>query len=141
MKFPLTDTRRGAYIGPMTQRSIWFALVLALSATPSLAADDETGKSLMERGAELFLKGLQQEMEPKLEDLRGMAEKFGPSMRSFIEQMGPAFVDMVDEVKDWSRYEAPEMLPNGDIIIRRKPDPAPDEAPKEAPKEDGSTDL
>ena len=24
--------------------------------------------------------------------------------------------------QDWSAYEAPEMLPNGDIIIRRKPD-------------------
>jgi hypothetical protein len=44
--------------------------------------------------------------------------------------------DIMDEVKDWSVYEAPEMLPNGDIIIRRKPDAPP---PEVAP--DGAIDL
>ena len=78
---------------------------------------------MMERGLELFMEGLRREMEPKLEELRAMAEQFGPSMRSFIEEMGPAFMDLVGQVKDWSRYEKPEILPNGDIIIRRKPEP------------------
>ena len=36
--------------------------------------------------------------------------------------MRPALADMMDEVQDWSRYGQPEILPNGDIIIRRKPD-------------------
>ena len=88
------------------------------------------------------MEGLRQEMDPKLDELRGLAEEFGPSMRSFIEEMGPAFMDLVDEVKDWSRYEKPEILPNGDIIIRRKPDP--EEDPKDEPKTGGeaeSTDL
>jgi hypothetical protein len=65
----------------------------------------------MERGAQQFLEGLLQEMEPALEGLM-----------SFIDQMGPAMQEILDEVKDWSVYEAPEILPNGDIIIRRKPD-------------------
>ncbi|MFC6686390.1 hypothetical protein [Jhaorihella thermophila] len=96
----------------------------------------------MQRGFEMFMEGLRQEMEPKLEELRGLAEEFGPSMRSFIEEMGPAFMDLVDEVQDWSRYEKPEILPNGDIIIRRKPDPQ-DEPEKEPEngEEVESTDL
>ena len=43
---------------------------LALSLSPAMgAAQDEQGKSLMERGAEMFLDGLRQEMEPKFEEL------------------------------------------------------------------------
>lgn len=90
-----------------------FVLVIFLtvgSATP-VPAQEEPPLSLMERGAQQFLEGLLQEMEPALE-----------GMMSFLEQMGPAMRDIMDEVKDWSVYEAPELLPNGDIIIRRKPD-------------------
>lgn len=123
--------------------AIPFALVLALAAVPALA-QEENGKSLMERGAELFFEGLRRELEPALEDLRDMAGEYGPAMRSFFEEMGPAFMALLDEVKDWSRYEAPEILPNGDIIIRRKPDPdaqpAPDLQAPDAPSP-GEVDL
>ncbi|WP_085796287.1 hypothetical protein [Falsiruegeria litorea] len=111
-----------------------------LLAAPLQAQDlgsEPDEKSLMEQGAELFFKGLRQEMEPALESMLEMAEQFGPSMLSFLEEMGPALADLVDEVQDWSAYHAPEMLPNGDIIIRKKqpedatPDPAePDGAPE-----------
>ena len=113
----------------------------ALFAAPA-AAQDEGGKSLMEQGAELFFEGLRKEMEPALEDLLGLAEQFGPAMQSFIEEMGPALAEIGGKVKDWSAYEAPEMLPNGDIIIRRKPD-APDQPDEVAPREDdeGATDI
>ncbi|WP_170595986.1 hypothetical protein [Ruegeria arenilitoris] len=113
----------------------------ALFAAPA-AAQDEGGKSLMEQGAELFFEGLRKEMEPALENLLGLAEQFGPAMQSFIEEMGPALAEIGGKVKDWSAYEAPEMLPNGDIIIRRKPD-APDQPDEVAPKEDdeGATDI
>ncbi|WP_170444831.1 hypothetical protein [Ruegeria arenilitoris] len=113
----------------------------ALFAAPA-AAQDEGGKSLMEQGAELFFEGLRKEMEPALEDLLGLAEQFGPAMQSFVEEMGPALAEIGGKVKDWSAYEAPEMLPNGDIIIRRKPD-APDQPDEVAPKEDdeGATDI
>jgi len=83
----------------------------------------------MERGAELFFEGLAQEMAPALDDLRGLAEEFGPAMQAFLEEMGPAFVAIMDEVKDWSMYHPPEILPNGDIIMRRKVDPE-DEDPE-----------
>lgn len=97
-------------------------------ATPALAQegdvpldDSDTGLSLMERGAQMLMEGLMREMEPTLGDLKGMAEEFGPSMRDFMAQMGPALRGLLDEVEDWSVYHPPEMLENGDIIIRRKP--------------------
>ncbi len=119
------------------------AAFVATLALP-LQAQEEDGPSLMERGAELFFEGLSQEMAPALKDLRDMAEQFGPSMQSFFEEMGPAFGDILAEVKDWSVYEVPEILPNGDIIIRRKVDPE-GEAP-ETPEDDdlppdGATDI
>lgn len=94
------------------------ALVLPVGTATVVAAQEEPPSSLMERGAQQFLEGLLQEMEPALE-----------GMMNFLEQMGPAMRDIMDEVKDWSVYEAPEMLPNGDIIIRRKPD-LPEDAPE-----------
>lgn len=63
----------------------------------------------MERGAQQFLEGLLQEMEPAWEQMQG-----------FMDQMGPAMLELMDEIKDWSVYEPPEVLDNGDIIIRRK---------------------
>lgn len=81
----------------------------------------DEGPSLMERGAQLLLEGLLREMEPALEDLQGLAEEFGPALQGFTAQMGPALRGLLEEVEDWSVYEPPEMMENGDIIIRRKP--------------------
>lgn len=127
----LTPACPGAYIQAMRHR-IAFVLALALTAPPALAEEPVEGRSMMEQGIELFMEGLRQEMAPAVEDLRGLAEKVGPSMRSFLEEMGPALAEMMDDVQDWTRYEPPEMLPNGDIIIRRKPEAAPE--PKAAPE-------
>lgn len=97
---------------------------LSLAAAPlaAQARDPEQGRSLMERGIELFLKGLNDEVSPAVRSLRSLTEEFGPAMQSFLSEMGPAFKDLLGQVKDWSAYEKPEILPNGDIIIRRKPD-------------------
>jgi hypothetical protein len=84
-------------------------LVTVMLSAP-LAAQDQ-GPSLMERGAQLFIEGLIDEMSPALDEIAALLE----------------------EVDDWSVYAAPEVLPNGDIIIRRKPDlpkAAPDDPPK-----------
>lgn len=84
----------------------------------------------MERGAQLFFEGLMQEMAPALDDMAKLMEEAGPALQEFVTDMGPKLLGMLEEVEDWSVYEAPEVLPNGDIIIRRKPDmplAAPDE--------------
>ena len=106
--------------------------LIALLLTASVASAEEgAGPSLMERGAQLFLEGLLKEMEPAIEEFGGMAEEFGPALRGFADEMGPKLAEILGQVEDWSAYEVPEILPNGDIIIRRKAD-----RPLEKPDED-----
>lgn len=93
----------------------------------------------MQRGAEMFWKGLRDEMAPSLLELEELMSKIGPSMQGFLTEMGPALAEIAEKVEDWSRYEAPEILPNGDIIIRRKPD-APESVPSDQ-AEDRATDI
>lgn len=94
----------------------------------------------MERGAQLFFDGLKQEMGPALEDLWDLMEDAGPALQSFVAEMGPKLRDVLDRVEDWSVYEAPEVMPNGDIIIRRKPD-APELPDTLPPAPEGQIDL
>ncbi|KHA53019.1 hypothetical protein [Sulfitobacter geojensis] len=98
-----------------------FALA-ATMFTPAAHAEEAPGLSLMERGAQMFLEGILKEMEPAVEDLQDLAD-----------DMGPKLSELLDEVEDWSVYMPPEVLPNGDIIIRRKPDHpmTPPDAPTE----------
>ncbi len=96
----------------------------------------------MEQGAELFFEGLRKEMEPALDDLLGLADEFGPAMQSFLQEMGPALAELAAQVKDWSAYEAPEILPNGDIIIRKKPvEDLPEHENKDEENPEGTTDI
>ncbi|WP_101067365.1 hypothetical protein [Roseovarius salinarum] len=106
------------------KRFVSVAAIACLTALPLYAEEGsgtpEDGRSLMERGAELFFEGMRREMAPAMEDLRGMAEQMGPALREFWMEMGPAFAELMDKIDDISAYHPPEMLPNGDIILRRK---------------------
>ncbi|MFU8835131.1 hypothetical protein [Roseovarius autotrophicus] len=97
------------------------ALILALTlpAAPAPAQEGE-GRSLMEEGARLFWEGIRREMGPALDSLRERADEIEPAIRDFVERMGPALGEMMDKIGDLSAYHPPEVLPNGDIIIRRK---------------------
>jgi hypothetical protein len=79
----------------------------------------EEGKSLIERGVRLLFEGLIGEMEPALRDMAGnldrLAEHAEPMLRELARLMG-----------DMANYHPPEVLPNGDILIRRR---QPGEAP------------
>lgn len=116
-------------------------LAIALAATPLAAtAQDATpapdaaedGPSLMERGLSLFFEGFSQEMEPALTEMGKALEQLGPTVAPALEKL----MAMVD---DMTNYEMPEMMENGDIIIRRKPDAPPVEPPA-APSE-GEVEL
>jgi hypothetical protein len=103
------------------------ALALCLAAAPLAAQEtapetpqDEDGMSLMEEGARLFFRGIMSELDPALRELEGMARELEPAVRDFAREMGPALADMLERVEDWNAYHPPEMLPNGDIILRRK---------------------
>jgi len=113
------------------------ATVLALTAAmlvgtpPALAQEEQDGRSLMEEGAQLFWDGLRRELGPALEGLRDRADEMEPALRDFAERMGPALADILDKMGDLSAYHPPEMLPNGDIILRRK---TPQEIEEESPE-------
>ncbi|WP_026756326.1 hypothetical protein [Sediminimonas qiaohouensis] len=114
--------------------------VLCLVAMPAVAEDQDAppegegpgdGYSLMEEGARLFLRGLMDEVDPAMENLRDLAGEMTPAMREFLHEMGPALADLLGKVEDITNYYPPEMLPNGDIILRRKPDTEPQPGPPE----------
>ena len=82
-----------------------------LALTPAKAQQNDElseGMDLLSQGMQLFFEGLMTEMEPALRGLE-------------------------DALDDLNAYHPPEILPNGDIIIRRRtplqvePDPEPGE--------------
>ena len=88
----------------------YLTIVLLCLALPVHAQDEEsTGRDLMAEALRLFMQGFMAEMEPALEDLQG-------------------FVDNLNA------YHPPEILPNGDILIRRK-------TPEEMGAPEGETEL
>ena len=115
-----------------------YAAVLCLAALPATGqeGDADDGFSLMERGAQLFFEGIMREMEPALNDLEGLTKELEPGLRRFVEEMGPAFAELLGQIEDLSAYHPPEILPNGDIIIRRK---TPDEMLNDTPE--GEIDI
>ncbi len=107
-------------IGAM--RQLLAACLLALAFLPGPAVADEAGPpeaeenselseglGLMGEGARLLLRGLMAEMEPALSEM-GQA----------LAEMQPVLTDLARMIGDIRNYHAPEMLPNGDIIMRRK---------------------
>jgi hypothetical protein len=110
------------YIGRM-KHAIALTVSLGLAAAPTLAQEPEGGPedmkegfSLLEEGTRLLLRGLMSEMEPALRELQGALQNL-------------------------DAYHAPEVLPNGDILIRRKEPRAtgPEAAPE--PGAGGEIDL
>lgn len=93
----------------------------------------EEGFDLMEEGARMLMRGLMNEMEPTIDALRDSFQEMGPAFAEFAQSVGPAFAELLDQIDDLSNYDAPELLPNGDIIMRRRPD-----APVWEPEFDGS---
>lgn len=87
-------------------------LVLCLALTPVWGQEPpapDDGPSLMEEGARLLLRGLMAEMEPAIGD-----------MGNALAEMEPALRQLLAMIADIRAYHAPVMLPNGDILIRRK---------------------
>lgn len=96
------------------RRMLPLLLCAALAAPPlhaeEPAAPEDDGFDLMEEGAKLFLDGIMREMAPALDEMAQAMKEAEPVLRSIL-----ALVDDIDQ------YEAPERMPNGDIVIRRKP--------------------
>ena len=111
----------------MRVKPLLTSLLIAAFAGAPAAANDETaqGLSLLERGAKLLFQGLMKDVEPALREFEGAIGQMQPQLRQFLLEMGPAFIALTEKMGDLSHYELPEMLPNGDIILRRKPEATP----------------
>ncbi len=82
-------------------------LVVALMAGPASAEGDvDQGLRLLQQGSKLLMQRL--------------IDRFEPDLRALALEMGPALLRLQGMVGDLSNYHAPELLPNGDIILRRK---------------------
>jgi hypothetical protein len=107
----------------MKQIVLCLALGLPLAPLYAQEAPPETGiedgLSLMEQGAEILLREMMSEMEPALDEMAGLLAEAEPMLR-----------DLVAMMEDVANYEAPIILPNGDILIRRKMDPIPAPSPE-----------
>lgn len=97
--------------------------------------DAERGAGLIEEGARLMLRSLLDQAGPQLDELQGKIDEMAAVL-------GPALTQLVALIDDIANYAPPERLPNGDIILRRKP-PAPPQPMVPAPGEssDGTIDL
>lgn len=108
----------------------------ALLAGPRDAAAQEPtpepGQSLSEAleelrsGAEALLRGLIEDIEPHLREIEPKVEEIGPRLRALAERLGGL-----------AAYHPPEVLPNGDIILRRR---VPLDAHEPEPSEDAPPD-
>ncbi len=119
----------------------WVAAVVlgvgvALSGAALADESDAEGQSLAEAleglrsGAEALLRGWMDEVEPYLRELEpkgeALAEEMTRSLRELFEPLGGI-----------GAYHPPEILPNGDIILRRRqPTPEDETDPPEADSAD-----
>ena len=126
-------------------KQLVLATALALTAGPLAAQmtdpptereESSRGRDLIDEGVKLLFRGLLNEAEPALRDLEDFANRAGPKMRELTDRMGPALADILALIDDIKNYAPPEILPNGDIIIRRTPD-----APTYVPLPQGEVEL
>lgn len=117
-------------------------LALCLLAAPAFAEDapttppttppaEDDGFSLMEEGMKLVMRGMMSEMQPALDEMGKALDEMEPH----LQQLGPKLQQLIALIDDIKNYDAPIMLPNGDILIRRNAPltPRPDDLPQPGP--------
>ena len=100
-------------------KHLYAALVILFVGVSSSKAN-EPSLGLIEQSAQFFLRGLLQQLPDELKDLEALTGSLEVSLRSFTQEMAPYLRDLLQQVEDWSEYQAPEVLSNGDIILRKK---------------------
>jgi len=83
-----------------------------------------------------LFRGIISEIDPAVEEFSDLAQELQPALEMLATEFGPAMAELFQTLDDIRYYEPPEVLPNGDIIIRRSPD-----APEFNPKNDAPIDL
>ncbi|MCL5778193.1 hypothetical protein M1105_14510 [Limibaculum sp. FT325] len=111
-------------------RSVLGALVAGAlaAAAPSIP----TGARAQETGQRLDMEEFKRKLDEAWDE---MMRELGPT----IDSLG-ALMETLDRIDSLEHYERPEILPNGDIVIRRRPDAPPlPEAPGEKDEPAGQT--
>lgn len=97
-------------------------LALCLITAPAFAEDapaepkaEGDGFSLMEEGMKLVMRGMMTEMQPALDEMGRALQEMEPHLK----ELGPKLQQLIAMIDDIKNYDAPVMLPNGDILIRR----------------------
>ena len=124
-------------LAPFVTLSLPIPLAMpARAQMPEVApAPEDAPGELLERGAESFLRGLLKEVQPHIDELSKMVNDLQPVMREMAQ--------MVDDIRN---YDKPRLLPNGDILIPRRPGAPtspllkdrPEDAPADLPEPDAS---
>lgn len=109
-------------------RAVLISLCLA---APGLAAAESHTAPSVEDGAEEIVDGLRKLFE-------GLAGEMEPLAEDFAKELSELWGEIIDDVEVSPGYHPPEVLPNGDIIIRRK---EPGEMPAPDGPDDGTIDL
>jgi hypothetical protein len=76
---------------------------------------------------ERMLRGFMTEIEPQMRDLERGFEALEPELQAFLERL-----------RGMAQYHPPEVLPNGDILIRRR---EAEEVPPEDEEVDGGSEI
>ncbi|MCC5963201.1 MAG: hypothetical protein JJU09_08735 [Rhodobacteraceae bacterium] len=105
-------------------RLITYALCAALALPAGVQAQEEVVPDRPET-----------EEAPLLEMFEGMLRGFMRDLDRGLQDMEPELERLLDQMRDMTRYHPPEILPNGDILIRRRQsdDDDPD-APEDTPE-------
>ncbi|MCB6178767.1 hypothetical protein LHP98_11570 [Rhodobacter sp. Har01] len=104
--------------------SLALGLAMGLVLAPPLCAEDlapkpapdDDGFSLMEEGAKLILRGMMDEMEPAFQEM----DKALTEIKPMMQELAPRLKELVVLLGDLENFHPPEVLPNGDVLIRRK---------------------
>jgi hypothetical protein len=85
----------------------------------------DQGLSLLEQGARSLLRGLAEDLGPGLDEMRRSLDAMKPAlddMGTALAGLRPMAENLLALMDDIGNYQPPERMPNGDILIRRKPD-------------------
>jgi len=110
-------------------------LIVMLAALPAQAQED--APSLLEDGIRDLFERMVEDMRPAVDDLSALVEEYRPLVELLGEEMAPALAEVLGQIDSITYYAPPVILPNGDIVMRRRPD-APEWVPPEdaVPEED-----
>ena len=92
---------------------------LGAPQAPEGALPEEAPEGLIEQGAKLLLRGIFEQIRPQME-----THEFSGNL-ALLSQLS----QLITEI---DQFHAPEVLPNGDVLIRRKA--AGESAPRKAPR-------